>query len=138
MQKARRYQGGRMAEMPSRNFGSGVLCALSISVALWILLSFLISLIEWLVPNVFGDLVLYIVAVVPIISMGVGTYLGTRRIGRMAVWLGGINGIICWSIGLCIAWCGDVDITATWMMISAGICLTVSVIGALLGVLRAK
>ncbi len=138
MQKARRYQSGRKAELPSRSFGNGVLCALCVSVALWSLLLLLISLVEWLVPNIFGDFVLYIVAAVPIISMGVGTYLGTRRIGRMAVWIGGINGIACWLISLCVAWCGDVTVAASWMMISAGICLTVSIIGALLGVLCAK
>ncbi len=138
MQKARRYQNGRKAEYGPRSFGGGVFCALTVSVALWISLLLAVSLVEWLVPNIFGDLGIYITAAIPIISIGAGAYLGSRRLAGMAVWLGGINGIICWSIGLCIAWCGGMDITALWLTVSAGICLAVSLIGALMGVLRIK
>lgn len=138
MQKARRYQNGRKTEVSSLNFGSGVLYTLIISIALWILLLLTISLVEWLMPNIFGDFAVYVAATISIISMGLGAYLGSRRLSRMAVWLACGNGIICWLIGLCIAWCSGIDITVSWIMIAVGICLTVSVIGALLGVLRVK
>ena len=138
MQKARRYQDRGQAERKSRSFGSGVLCALVVSIVLCILLLLLISLIEWLMPDLLGAYSIYIVSVIPLICMGVGAYIGSLRLSCKIVWLGSINGLICWFIGLCIAWCSSVDITVLWLGVSLAICLVTSLIGALLGVLRVR
>ena len=138
MQKARRYQGRRKTENEPRNFGSGVLCAPIVSIVLCILLLLAISLVEWLMPDLFGAYGVYIAAAIPAVCMGVGAYVGSRRLARKAVWLGCINGIVCWLISIGIVWCSGADITAFWLGISIGICLIVSLIGALLGVLRVR
>ena len=138
MQKARRYQGRRKTENEPRNFGRGVLCALIVSVALFILLLLAISLVEWLMPDLFDAYGVYIATAVPVVSVGVGAYVGSRRLARKAVWLGGVNGIVCWLIGIGIAWCSGVDITIAWLGVSLGVCLIVSLIGALPGVLRVR
>lgn len=138
MQKTRRYQHGRQAERELRSFGSGVFCALAVSVVLCVLSLLVISLIEWSMPDLFGAYSIYIAKIIPLICMGIGAYIGSRRLARKAIWLGGINGLICWLIGLCIAWCSSVDITMIWLGISLSTCLVTSVIGSLLGVLRVR
>lgn len=138
MQKARRYQSGRLSEVGTRSFGNGVFFALIVSAILLIVLLFAVSLAEWLIPDLFGEYGVYVASVIPIISMGIGAYVGSRRLLQKAVWLGGVNGLTCWLTGLCIAWCSGIDITAFWISVSAGICLSASLIGALLGVLRIK
>ncbi len=138
MQKARRYQSGRLTEDGPRSFGSAVFFAMIVSAILLIVLLFAVSIAEWLLPDLFGEYSVYVASVIPIISMGIGAYVGSRRLLRKAVWLGCVNGLICWLMGLCIAWCSGIDITAFWLGVSAGICLSVSLIGALLGVLRIK
>ncbi|MBQ5745664.1 MAG: hypothetical protein IIV84_01660 [Selenomonadales bacterium] len=138
MRKARRYQGRGQAECVPRSFGSGAFCALVVSVVLCILLLLVISLIEWTMPDLLGAYSVYTVFLIPLVCMAIGAYIGSRRLARKAVWLGGINGFICWLIGLCIAWCSSADITVLWLGVSLGICLITSFIGALLGVLRVR
>lgn len=136
MRTGRRYKGKRNEIESAHHLLGCLLYALMVSLVSFILLLLLVSLAEWMLPNAWNDSMHYIIDVIPFISIWLGTYLGSRRLGRAALWLGLIGGLICWLIGLFSAWCISIDITLTWMLISAALCIGIALIGAMIGLLR--
>lgn len=138
MRTARSYKNRQGRTDDERDLLEGVICSLTTGSGAFVILLLLVSLAEWLMPAPKHGSLPYIADAIPLFSIGIGTYLGSRHLGRSAAWLGLICGLIAWMIGLGMAWCLGITITLNWLVISAGISLITAFIGAMTGLLHVR
>ena len=138
MQTTGSYKKRQSTDDVSRTLLGSVLYALLIGMVVVVILILLLSLTEWLIPNAEKIPTSYIADAIPFIGIGLGTYCGSRRLGRRVVWLGVISGLIYWLLALCMIWCLDIAVTSSWLMISVALCIGTALIGAMAGLLRTR
>lgn len=110
----------------------GLRAALTASL-LFVILLLGISVVEYFVASLDEDMIRSIVMAMPIVSVGMGTCLAARRLGRAGLWLSMVSGGVYFLFALAVALCMGADITLDYLGWGILICLGSAITGAILG-----
>lgn len=110
----------------------GIRAALTASL-LFVILLLGISAVEYFIPSLEEDTICSIVMAVPLVSIGIGTFLAARRLRRAGLWLSMVSGGLCFLFALAVGLCMGADIMLTHLGWGILLCLGSAMSGAILG-----